>query len=226
MNKINLAKYGFERSPKDDFSDDGNRFYCYRHPQAPEIQVSKLVDRGEVYLSCSRDGGNLTHDEYSVLPGYQDATWTYNGATILSLEEKDLEAFRDAVITYNNAYKDAEAKAVSPSKEDILNKLLAKKSQATTDAIYADKLLKDNLLAIARSKCGEYSFKYIMEAYRDIIKDADVYQEPDRLNKLLEWYTRKDNRAGAISLMKEQINRHWRLKHFEEDIKTAINTKD
>ena len=51
MKRINMAKYGFIRTPDDDFSDDGNRFTCYQAGEYENIRISKLVSDGRVYLS-------------------------------------------------------------------------------------------------------------------------------------------------------------------------------
>ena len=46
MERINLTKFGFVRSPQDDFSDDGSRFTCYRRPGVEKVRISKLVSGG------------------------------------------------------------------------------------------------------------------------------------------------------------------------------------
>lgn len=49
--RLNLAKY-FTRSPEDDFTDDGNRFTCYRYGPNGEFRISKLVYNGDAYISA------------------------------------------------------------------------------------------------------------------------------------------------------------------------------
>ena len=52
MKRIELVKYGFIRSPEDDFSDDGNRFTCYR---VGKVRVSKLISHGDAFISARID---------------------------------------------------------------------------------------------------------------------------------------------------------------------------
>ena len=55
MKKIMMNKYGFVRWPEEDFSDDGNRFYCYK--VGNRVRVSKLVSDGVAYISARVDRG-------------------------------------------------------------------------------------------------------------------------------------------------------------------------
>ena len=115
MKRINLVKYGFVRSPEDDFSDDGNHFTCYT---AGRVRVSKLVDDGEAYLSGRIEDGVLTYDEYSKLPSNNDVAWKYNGVSVSSLTEDDLRNFYQLCITYSNEYTDLEAQSQILSVEE------------------------------------------------------------------------------------------------------------
>ena len=87
MNRINLTKYGFERCPSADFTDDGNRFTCYRAGKG--VVVSKLVADGQAYLSASSDcnKGTLPYEIYSQLPHYKDSSWKWNGVSVVTLTE-------------------------------------------------------------------------------------------------------------------------------------------
>lgn len=75
--RLNFKKYGIERAPDLDFSDDGNRFRGYRCNGVP---ISYLKDPNYgVFLSIHvSDLGGLTYDEYSKLPSYKDCD-KYNG---------------------------------------------------------------------------------------------------------------------------------------------------
>ena len=72
MKRIVMAKYGFERWPEKDFTDDSSRYVCYRAGKA--IRVSKLIADGQAYLSISSDvgRGTLPYEVYSKLPHYHD----------------------------------------------------------------------------------------------------------------------------------------------------------
>ena len=63
MERITMTKYGFIRSKEDDFSDDGNRFTCYR---VGKVRISKLVSDGEAYIDAYIDSGMLPYDIYSL----------------------------------------------------------------------------------------------------------------------------------------------------------------
>lgn len=82
MTRLNLTKYGFIRFPEEDFSDDGNRFTCYRFSDT-NSHISKLVSDGQAYLSAHVNG-QLPYEVYSKLPYYQAATWEYNGVSLYS----------------------------------------------------------------------------------------------------------------------------------------------
>ena len=100
MKRINLTKYGFVRWPGEDFSDDGNRFQCYR--AGKKVRASKLVSDGQAYLSCSSDVGNYTlpYEVYSKLPHYNAAQWKYNGVSVEDLTEQDLIDWYNACVEF------------------------------------------------------------------------------------------------------------------------------
>lgn len=85
--KLNFKKYGIQRSPEHDFSDDGNRFRGYICNGVP---MSYLKDDGEVYLSIQvGDLGGLNYEEYSKLPSYKDCD-KYNGVDESSVDLADV----------------------------------------------------------------------------------------------------------------------------------------
>ena len=85
--KLNFKKYGIQRSPEYDFSDDGNRFRGYICNGVP---ISYLKDDGEVYLYIQvGDLGGLNYEEYSKLPSYEDCD-KYNGVPESSVDLADV----------------------------------------------------------------------------------------------------------------------------------------
>lgn len=85
--KLNFKKYGIQRSPEHDFSDDGNRFRGYICNGVP---ISYLKDDGEVYLYIQvGDLGGLNYEEYSKLPSYKDCD-KYNGVDESSVDLADV----------------------------------------------------------------------------------------------------------------------------------------
>ena len=123
MKRINLTKYGFVRWPEEDFHDDGSNFQCYRAGKA--VRVSKLVSDGQVYLSIDSSCGNKTlpHEIYSKLPYYNEANWTYNGVSVETLTEDDIQAFYEACVSYEKAYEETEATIKYPTLEEITEQL-------------------------------------------------------------------------------------------------------
>lgn len=85
--RLNFKKYGIERSPEYDFSDDGNRFRGYICNGVP---ISYLKDDGEVYLYIQvGDLGGLNYEEYSKLPSYEDCD-KYNGVSESNVDLADV----------------------------------------------------------------------------------------------------------------------------------------
>lgn len=118
MKRINMAKYGFIRTPDDDFSDDGNRFTCYQAGEYENIRISKLVSNGQVYLSSQVDC-NLPYEIYGKLPHYNEATWKYNGVNLESLTDEDMQNFYKACCAYAQECIDTEAETKYPTLEEL-----------------------------------------------------------------------------------------------------------
>ena len=158
MKKVNLTKYGFVRWPEEDFSDDGNRFQCYRAGKA--VRVSKLVSDGQIYLSIDSGCGNgtLPYEVYSKLPYYNEASWTYNGVSVDTLTEDDVQAFYEACISYEQAYIEEEAHIVYPTLDAIKEqcKKITVKTMKELDEI--ETILKNKVVEVA-TKFSDYDWK-------------------------------------------------------------------
>jgi hypothetical protein len=88
MKRILMKEYGFVRWPEEDFSDDGNRFYCFKVGE--RVRVSKLVAQGTVFISARIDDIRLPFEIYSKLPHYR-ALDKLNGVSLESLQSSDLK---------------------------------------------------------------------------------------------------------------------------------------
>lgn len=177
MKRITLTKYGFVRWPEEDFSDDGNRFQCYR--AGKKVRVSKLVSDGQAYLSADSGVGNNTlhYDTYKNLPHYNEASWKYNGVSVEELTDDDLKNFYEACVAYEKEYEEAEAKIQYPT----MHALKAKAAQITSNRLlelnHVELLLKKySLEAIA--KFSTYEWARIQECTKHILGDVSVYN-PD-----------------------------------------------
>ena len=181
MKKIIMAKYGFLRWPERDFSDDGNRFTCYRAGKA--VRVSKLIADGQAYLSIesSVGKGTLPYEVYQKLPHYQDASWKWNGVSVDSLTDQDLIDFYTTCILYEQEYEEAEATTHFPTTSEIrirceeLKELRMKELAEVTDLISAN--IQKLLLSASSYKLAE-----IQRFYKSLVTASAAY-DPNKIRK-------------------------------------------
>ena len=174
MKKINLAKYGFVRWPEEDFSDDGNRFTCYR--AGNKVRVSKLVTDGHAYLSIRSAVGNgtLPYEVYSKLPHYNDAKWKWNGVTVDSLTDLNLKEFYETCVAYEQEYEAAEAAIEYPTLEEIKDKAVKVTAKSLTELTKIEMLLKNYGLEAA-AKLSSYEWKQVQEYIKNLMVDVKKY---------------------------------------------------
>lgn len=163
MKRVNLTKYGFIRWPEEDFHDDGNNFQCYRVGKA--VRVSKLVSEGQVYLSIDSSCGNRTlpYEIYSKLPYYNEANWTYNGISIDTLTEGDIQAFYEACISYEKAYEETEATIKYPTIEELTKRCEQLRAKAITEYAVAQNIVMDAILFNKFIKLSDYQAKEVKQ---------------------------------------------------------------
>ena len=162
MTRINLVKYGFIRSPEQDFTDDGNRFTCYRILPTSESHVSKLVSNGQVYLSFSVVG-ELPYEKYSNLPNYRKSNWEYNGVSLETLTERDLIEFFESCMEFEREYRTEESRLPYPSREEIRNRCIEIQSLRRTELDQITRLLSlriSKVLHLTSYKWSEIQSKY------------------------------------------------------------------
>lgn len=213
MKRINLAKYGFVRWPEEDFSDDGNRFQCYR--AGKNVRVSKLVSEGQVYLSANSSCGNntLPFEVYSKLPFYNTALWKYNGVSIETLTDADLEDFYNACVGYEKAYEEAEANIVYPTLEELTEqceKLWAKYNREYAEA---QKIVSDSILTGDFLKLSKYQLEAV-QRYLTWMKNAiNNYNPKVYPQRLL-------GKSGSFGFMKpdlhELVNDSFEIRQIRE----------
>ena len=184
MKRINLTKYGFVRWPERDFSDDGSRFSCFR--AGKKVEVSKLVSDGQVYLSAHTDLGNntLPHEVYSKLPNYNNATWNYNGVSIDSLTDADLEAFYEACVNFEKEYEEAEAKIEYPSIEEITAQCERITAKAEAEYKQASQLVVEAVLDGTITKLSDYEIKELknyLKTLKNAVNNYDHTTYPQRV---------------------------------------------
>ena len=186
MERINLTKYGFIRNKAADFSDDGNKFTCYN---VGKVRVSKLVDRGDVYIAADMDDCRLHYEEYSTLPHYKSLD-KLNGVPTSKLTEQDLIDLYNACIEYEKEYEEKvkEAQALNPSYEhilDCLTKINEVRQKEVADI--ESKVSLDNLC-----KLSEYNLKTFFGYFKCLKRKVinDIKAEADSQSKSINGYTR------------------------------------
>ena len=106
--KLNFKKYGFERVPEEDFSDDGSHFKMYDYKG---IRVSYLRHDSDVYL-CARASRDLDDSVWYIKRFYKDVMIQfkeitkienkYNGKSYFTNEDlknytKELDELKDKI---------------------------------------------------------------------------------------------------------------------------------
>ena len=184
MKRINLVKYGFVRWPEEDFTDDGNRFICYRAGKA--VRVSKLVADGQAYLSIDSSCGNgtLPFEIYTKLPYYKEANWTYNGVSVESLTDEDIQKFYEACISYEIAYEQAEANIVYPTLEEITAQCEKLTGKAEAEYKKASQLVVEAVLDGYITKLSDYEITEVrkdLKTLQNAIKAHDPKTYPQKI---------------------------------------------
>lgn len=145
MNKINLTKFGFVRWEEEDFSDDGNRFYCYRAGR--RVRVSKCTWNGQVYLSGHIDSSIIDYHVYSTLPHYNGLD-RLNGVSIASLTENDLIQLYNDCIEFEKEFDEAEKKVVFPTIEELREQCIRVRENYSKQLAEAHKYIEANAVKL------------------------------------------------------------------------------
>lgn len=177
MTRLNLCKYGFIRWPEEDFSDDGNRFTCYR--AGKKIRVSKLVSNGQVYLSASSDAGNgtLPYEVYSKLPHYHDSNWKWNGVSLAGLTDQDVKDFYTACILYEMEYEDTESRIEYPTECELLAKCIRIQNKLLREMNELETLLGEHAVEAA-VKFSKWEWEQLQKYLTHMLEDLSKYK-PD-----------------------------------------------
>ena len=213
MKRINLTKYGFVRWPEEDFSDDGNRFQCYR--AGKKVRASKLVSEGQAYLSCSSDVGNYTlpYEVYSKLPHYSAAQWKYNGVSVDSLTEQDLIDWYNACVEFEKEYEEAESSIKYPTLEELTEQCEKLWAKCNMEYAEAQKIVGDSIITGDFLKLSEYQLKAVhryLTWLRNAINNYNPKVHPQRLL----------GKSGSFGFMKpdlyELVNDSFEIKQVRE----------
>jgi hypothetical protein len=179
MKKIMMNKYGFIRWPEEDFSDDGNRFYCYK--VGKRVRVSKLVSDGVAYISARVDHGELPYEIYSKLPHYSKLD-DLNGVSVISLTDNDLFNLCEACLMYDKEYSEAEAAIVYPTVDEIREQCIKIKAKRIAELVKVEAELARNITDLALT-IPEWQWKTLREYLISLKKEADFNVE-DKVRSL------------------------------------------
>jgi hypothetical protein len=170
-----MNKYGFVRWPEEDFSDDGNRFYCYR--VGKRVRVSKLVSDGVAYISARIDHGNLPFAVYSKLPNYSKLD-DLNGKSVISLTDNDLFDLCEACLMYEKEYSEAETAIVYPSVDEIRRQCIKVKAKRMAELTEVEAELARHITKLALT-VPEWQWKTLRE-YLVSLKHTTEFDVDDK----------------------------------------------
>ena len=146
MKKISMTKYGFVRTPSEDFTDDSTRFSCYRVGE--RVRVTKATYKGEAFIDADIQGTKLTYEVYSKLPHYS-ALGKLNGVSIESLTDQDLFDLCEACLYYEKEYAEAENNIKMPSATEIKIQCLNIQTKRVAEFEEIERLLNCNASKLA-----------------------------------------------------------------------------
>lgn len=196
MKRIELTKYGFIRSKEDDFSDDGNRFTCYR---VGKVRVSKLVSDGQAYIHASIDDNKLPYETYGHLPHYRYLS-DLNGVSVSAITEEALQKLYEDCISYEKEYEDAYNAIEWPTIEQLRIKAGAYKIAWKECITKLEEAIKFNSIAII-TNLSEYSFKDLQRYFKQVLSDAKQFENPqDYAERLLK-------QTRSLDFMKRDIRK-------------------
>lgn len=172
MKRINLTKYGFIRSPEEDFSDDGFHFTCYK---VGKVRVSKTIYSGVAYISARIINNELNYDEYSILPHYKSLS-ALNGIPVEYISDDDLIKLYNNCIEYEKEYnqKVIELKSLTPSYETAINQI--KTINGARKKELDDLVSRFNLLAFANLNIAKKDrfMNYFTSLKLAILSDEEI----------------------------------------------------
>jgi hypothetical protein len=173
MKKIMMTKYGFERWPEEDFSDDGNRFTCYK--VGDRVRVSKLVADGYAYIDARIDGRILPYEVYSNLPHFK-IMGKLNGVPVNTLTDALLFELAEACLYYEKEYNAAEAAIVFPTEDEIKARCMEVRKRFETQLAELEYLMSKKNMAKLAFKIPEWEWRELRSDLIRLVKQAESYE--------------------------------------------------
>ncbi len=228
--RLNFKKYGIERAPELDFSDDGNRFRMYR---CNGIPISYLKDDGNVFLAIRVDYlDGLTYNEYSKLPSYKDCD-KYNYVAEDKVDLADVvEICKRVKAEYDNALKNVKDVSDDDYKA-YTDKYLEKAKREFEEAKQSIKSLEPEDLL----NTSEWDIKVMKEDLQHIKNEIDTwswerksktdqisrrrnlgYDSEENFKKVSYWLKDLKERVDKIKNIKQESLQE----NKEQDIRTIM----
>ena len=172
MKRIDMVKYGFVRSPEDDFRDDGNSFVGYR---VGRVRVTKCVSDGQAYIDGNINEGFLDYNDYKKLPHYSSIS-RLNGVSVSTLTEIDLMRLYEDCQAYEKEYIEEEnkIKASLPTEDEIRERCFEILGLRHTELDMIDKRLS-TLTPKLLVECSDYQWKQIRDFYKSLVRLTTQY---------------------------------------------------
>jgi hypothetical protein len=205
MKKIMMNKFGFVRWPEEDFSDDGNRFTCYK--VGKRVRVSKTVSDGRAYISARIDDGQLPYESYSELPYYCDLD-RLNGVSVTGVTEDDLQRLYESCLAYEKAYTDAENSIQYPTLAEITEQCDKIHARAVLDANRAQQLFSSKFL-MATEILSDYEWKRIREYIVELNKRARRFDSELKIEEFANNIYRKSYSFSFCAPTYSDLNESW-----------------
>ena len=196
MKRIELTKYGFIRNPEDDFSDDGNRFTCYR---VGKVRVSKCVSDGQAYIYASIDDGRLPFETYGQLPRYR-YLGDLNGVSVSDITEEDIQKLYEDCISYEKEYEDAYNAIEWPTENELRIKAGAYKIAWEECIIKLEEAIKFNSIALI-TNLSDYYFRELQRYFKQVLSNAKQFENPQ------EYAERLFKQPRSLDFIKRDIRR-------------------
>ena len=186
MKKIMMSKYGFVRWPEEDFSDDGNRFTCYK--VGDRVCVSKLVADGYAYIDASIGGQLLPYDVYGKLPHHKDLG-KLNGVPVHTLTDQMLFDLVEACLYYEKEYNAAEASIIFPTEDEIKARCMEVRKRFEMQLAEIEYIMSKKNMTMLAFKIPEWEWRELRADLIRLVKQAEAY-EPETYCKAI-YHTRQ-----------------------------------
>ena len=170
MKKIMMTKYGFVRTPEDDFSDDGSRFQAYR---VGRVRVTKLVSDGQAYIDGDIRDGKLPYEVYSKLPHYVFCG-KLNGVQAAAITDEDLQELYESCQAYDKEYTDAENSIQYPTELELQHKCLRIQTKLTREMNELEQLMGEHAVEAA-TKFSKWEWQKLQEYLTYMLQELSKY---------------------------------------------------